>query len=166
MAEAPYQRSRAALRKEFGSRAIDARTKYSDRDSTPSARAARFQQEGLTEPEAITKSAQTFRSYFGPQQQIQQAAPMFSRRAMQIPSLNRGMASPNDVRGAALAGGIGAMRTPYGQVVLPATPNPSSLLPPVGQMDGMADFMPDTTGPLSSFSLPRPSLLGRRPSFG
>jgi len=156
MADSPYPQSRAALRKIYGSRAIDASTKYSERDTTPSAREARAIEGGATKQEAAQIAAEKFRDNFSPQPQIQ-APPVFSRRAAQIPNLKAqpfagGFASPDDVRSAVTSGGQGTLMTPYGPATLPKM----GLLPPSNPIGDLGEFMPSSVGPLSSFALPKP----------
>jgi hypothetical protein len=168
--EPPYSLSRAALREKYGSRTINARTKYSERDTTPSAREAREMSKGATKEEAAQVAAEKFASNFGPTQQIQPVAPQFSRRAIQTrtPQFAGGFASPDDVRSAVVAGAQGQLQTPYGSVTLP---KPIGLIPPAGSVENLGEFMPSSVGPLSSFALPKPTLLSSgsrwsRPAFG
>jgi len=166
----PYQLSRAAQRERYGSRAIDARTKYSERDTTPSAREGRAIAAGATPQEAVKVAAEQFSDSFSPKQQIQPLAPQFSRRAIQTraPQFAGGFASPDDVRSAVVAGAQGSLQTPYGSVTLP---KPIGLIPPSGPVDNLGEFMPTSVGPLSSFALPKPTLLSsgsrwNRSTFG
>jgi len=164
-----YQLSRAALREKYGARTINGSTKYSERDTTPSAREAREIAKGATKEEAAQVAAEKFRDSFSPVQQIQPVAPQFSRRALQTraPQFS-GFASPDDVRSAVVAGAQGQLQTPYGSVTLP---KPIGLIPPSGPVDNLGEFMPSSVGPLSSFALPKPTLLSSgsrwsRPAFG
>lgn len=161
MADQPtYRRSRAADREKFGSRTIDARTKYSARDSTPSAREARFAQQGLSKAQSVIASDEAFAEQFRPSS-FTNPEVVPSRRAIQAPLVaqNR-FASPEMIRDTIQMGGTGKMQTPFGPVVLPGTPNASSLLPAMDIQD-MAEFMPNSVGPLSSFALPKPGLLSK-----
>lgn len=162
--QAPYQQSRAALRKLYGSRTIGGPTRYSERDTTPSAREARAVAAGYTPTRAAAIAEEKFFSSFTKKPNIVEE--QFNRRSFQSPMKNGWQLPISAIQGNISAGNTGVMNVPYGQVVLPDTPNPTSLLPAVGPIDQISDFMPTTTGPLSSFNLPRPSLLGRRPSFG
>lgn len=116
-------------------------------------------QGGATKQEAAQFAAEQFKSSFGPQQQIQPVQPqLFSRRAIQsrAPQFAGGFASPDDVRSAVVAGAQGSLQTPYGSVTLP---KPIGLVPPAAPIDSIGDFMPTSVGPLSSFALPKPTLL-------
>ena len=160
MADDPgYQLSRAALREKYGARSIDARSHQSEMDTTPSGKIARMEQAGFDAKRIKSEYVQDFKKQFQPTSQLNQpVAPQFSRRAIQAraPQFAGGFASPDDVRSAVVAGAQGQLQTPYGSVTLP---KPIGLIPPAGPVDNLGEFMPSSVGPLSSFALPKQTLL-------
>lgn len=62
--DAPYKQSRAALRRIYGSRSIDASAPQSARDTTPSGRARRMEQEGLSATERRDESNAVWQKQF------------------------------------------------------------------------------------------------------
>ena len=175
MANAPYQQSRAALRREYGSRVIDASSKQSPLDTTPSGKMARFAQDPDTKKNVAGTYRQDWKKQFDPvlaAPDVQQ--PMQSRVAMQNPTINPiqkpfaqgGPATPEDLQSVIQSGGAGTFKTPYGGS---ATIKPLGLLPETAAPDTFTPFT--TTGPLSSFALPKPTVLSSgskwsRPAFG
>lgn len=66
MADAPYEQSRAALRRIYGARKIDASAPYSKQDSTPSARFARAYDATGSLDKASEREAAQFNDQFQP----------------------------------------------------------------------------------------------------
>lgn len=164
MAEAPYKLSRAAQRERYGARSIDARSRQSDRDTTPSGKMARFEQAGMNPQEAAKAYDQEFRAQFQPVSQTNQSPQLFSRRAMQAPQFGPGLPPPAPMNP------IVGQQTLFGPDQLPP-PKPLGLIPPAGPISDMGEFMPTSVGPLTSFALPKPTVLSSgsrwsRPSFG
>jgi len=161
------------MRDRYGSRAIDASSKQSPLDTTPSGKAARFAQSpDIKDP---AKAYQMdWKKQFQPVLTAPGAQPMQSRIAIQNPTINPiqkpfaqgGMASPEDLQSVIQSGGSGTFKTLYGGS---ATIKPLGLLPETAAPDTFTPFT--TTGPLSSFALPKPTVLSSgskwsRPAFG
>lgn len=163
MADAPYQQSRAALRERYGSRAIDARAPQSPLDTTPSGKLARFQQSGMRPDQIKSAYEQDWRAQFAPVSQTQQPPTLFSRRAAQAPQFG-GLPPPAPMIP------IAGQQTLFGPDQLPPV-KPLGLIPMASDLGQLNDFLPSSVGPLSSFALPKPTLLSSgsrwsRPSFG
>lgn len=69
----PYRLSRAALRNKYGSRAIDASSKQSALDDTPSGRAKRLEQSGYNPDQAKAQDNEDWADKFTPQTTTQKA---------------------------------------------------------------------------------------------
>lgn len=143
--DAPYKLSRAALRQQYGARAITSGGQ-SSKDYTPSGRQAYLEQSGKSPTEAAAQIQQEFKSQF-PKPAIEPApAPnlQVSRPSPKQPFAN-GLASPEDVGILQQQRASGVVRTPYGTVTL-------GLLPEMGE-----DMTSDLTSPnpLNNFSLPK-----------
>lgn len=150
-----YKLSRAAMRDRYGSRSIDARSKQSPLDSTPSGREARVLQAGGTPQEAAQFAAEQFQNSFSPRQQVFNQQPIrvsnYNPPALQNKSP---FASPEDIASMVQSGASGTVQTPYGPVTLGLLPE--SKLPATE----LAPFVPQTNSPLSSFNTPN-RLFGR-----
>jgi hypothetical protein len=162
MAKEPeYELSRAAQRKIYGTRKIDASAPQSQLDTTPSGKVTRMQQAGMN-PEEIKQSyAADWKAQFAPVSTLKAGQPIFSRRAMQAPGLAAAPAPMNPIPG---------QQTLFGPDQLPPQ-KPLGLIPPGGDLGDLGDLMPTSVGPLSSFALPKPTVLSSgskwsRPSFG
>lgn len=135
------------MRDRYGSRSIDARTKQSPLDATPSGREARVLQAGGTPQEAAQFAAEQFKNSFSPRQQV------FSPQPIRVSNFNppaiggaSPFASPEDVASMVQSGASGTVQTPYGPVTLGLLPE--SKLP----ASELAPFVPQTNSPLSNFN--------------
>lgn len=142
-----YKLSRAAMRDRYGSRSIDARTKQSPLDATPSGRQAMVLQAGGTERQARDYDRDVFKGKFQNRQQILTPQPIrvsnFNPPAIGGASP---FASPEDVASMVQSGASGTVQTPYGPVTLGLLPE--SKLP----ASELAPFVPQTNSPLSNFN--------------
>lgn len=147
-----YKLSRAAMRDRYGSRSIDARTKQSALDSTPSGREARVLQAGGTPQEAAQFAAEQFQNSFSPRQQVVETQPI---RVMNFrpPGLNAFEPQKLEL-GQELASMFQPAQSPFGSLSLGLLPE--SKLPATE----LAPFVPQTNSPLSSFNTPN-RLFGR-----
>lgn len=139
--EAPYKLSRSALRDRYGSRAIDARTKYSAQDDTPSARQGRVLAAGGTQRQAEAADLAAFDEKFrnqAPATPLPQIK-VSNFQPPQMPNANNMFAPPMDV---------GSMVNPFGPITLGLLPETQN------GPEAFAPFLPQTNSPLSSFSTP------------
>lgn len=148
--EAPYKLSRSSLRDRFGSRAIDARTKYSAQDDTPSARQGRVLAAGGTQRQARDADLAAFDEKFRNQApaQVLPQIKVSNFQPPQMPNANNMFASPEDISSMVQAGATGRVQTPYGPVTLGLLPETQN------GPEAFAPFLPQTNSPLSSFSTP------------
>lgn len=146
MADAPYQESRASMRKKYGSRAITYGGQ-SSKDDTPSGRAKLYEERGKTKPEIEAQLNADFASRFRPDPAIRpELTPLQPFRPAPRPMFAGGFASPEDVGEVRRMGGTGTLQTPYGSVTLGLSPETAAL-------DDVISLTP-TSGPLTNFSLP------------
>lgn len=146
------------MRDRYGTRAIDARSKQSALDTTPSGRQAYLEQQGLTPKEAERERRIEFNKELkraplaGAEPAPPAQMPLFTRQSRRQP-FEGGLASPEDIGLLRSQGASGTMRTPFRTVTL-------GLLPETGPAEEMTSFLP-TASPLTGFGLPsRSSFLG------
>lgn len=151
-----YKLSRAAMRERYGARAIDASTKTSSLDSTPSGKLARLRETGMSEKKVADLYNQDWKAQFASSRTIEPNTPnLKSRAAIQNPQVPVPSVQPQQPQTL-----FGPDRVPY---------QPIGLLPPTAPAESFTPFTP--AGPLNSFALQKPTVLSNgskwnRPSFG
>lgn len=159
---APYKLSRAALRKKYGARSIDASAPQSSRDTTPSGRAAFLMDRGATPDQAKGELNDRWRRRFP----APGAAPNFplpdeAMRPMATGPLRSPKTALEAIEQANQGGAsFGSFLSPYGPVSFDRRP---SLMPTAAASDAseyLSGFASREQSPLSFFKpKPRPSIL-------
>lgn len=162
--DAPYQQSRSALRRIYGSRRIDASAPQAANDSTPSGRMRVMQADGLSPKQAREADTDNWRATFNHgdvlgdngQRPIAQVRPFDLMRRRAAPQ------SPLDAIEQAHATGAvnGSFPTPFGEVGF----DRPSLMPEAPVVENLSDYTGAiaATPPSSFFPKPRQP---KRPSI-
>jgi hypothetical protein len=151
--DAPYQQSRAALRRIYGTRRIDASAPQAAQDGTPSGRERRAVMAGATPAGAVRKATEQFRSEFNPLPAVPVGRPMGWSRSI---AQQQDTGLPGTIRGDIQSGAVtGSYPVPQynGSVGFSMTPpQPTPLNYPLTEpspvgAETLAPYLPTTPKP-------------------